>query len=135
MSDFIIYSRLFLRGFKSLAMTQALKNLGELPIQLSRIGFEVTKQIKRNLSGRILNKRSGKLHGSWEWTVSTINKGWRLVIGSDVVYARIHQFGGWTGRNYATRIKKTSYVTKALVAKKAQIKKILHDYVSKIFFK
>lgn len=37
-----------------------------------------------------------------------------VVVGTDVVYARIHEFGGLTGRNHSTRIKARPYMQPAL---------------------
>lgn len=127
-----IYSKTIPRGFKSVALENALRNLGKIPEQLGKIGSVVTTEIKRNLSGRILQRRTGRLHDSWEWAVSALNAGWRLVVGSDVVYARIHEFGGWTGKNHRTKIKKTRYVSRAIIAKKTFVRRILRDYAAKI---
>jgi len=135
MTDFTIHSRVEPKKFKSPALTAALKNLGRLPEQLGRIGYTLVNEIQRNLSGRILQRRTGRLHDSWEWHVFSTNNGWELIIDSDIVYARIHEFGGFTGRNYATKIKKSRYLSKAMIAKKTQIRRIMTRYVSKIFIR
>jgi len=129
----IIHSRVHPKKFKSVALEAALKNLGKLPFQLAKIGSAVTGEIKKNLSGRILQRRSGDLHDSWIWEINPTTKGWDLVISSDIIYARIHEFGGFTGRNYATKIKKSRYVTRALLKKKGQIRAILRDYTARLF--
>ena len=50
-------------------------------------------QVRRNLSGTVLNYRTGALRGSLR-TVATSN-GFKTTVGSErVVYARIHEFGG-----------------------------------------
>jgi phage gpG-like protein len=115
-------------------LTAALANLGKLPLQLAKIGDLITGEIKRNVSGRILKRRSGDLYNSWQWAVEAINRGWRLIIGSDVVYARIHEFGGWTGANYATKIKKTRYVSKAVMKKKTAVRRVLRDFTAQIWW-
>lgn len=132
MADFTFYTSTFPKGFKSKALTNALRNLGKLPEIMGKLGETLTKVIRRNLSGRLLNKRSGKLHNSWNWLVTAYNRGWRLVLSSDVVYARIHEFGGWTGRDHATKIKASKYVQRALVKKRKQITKLFRDYIVKI---
>lgn len=132
MADIKFYTRAIPTGFKSPALSAALRNLGRIPEQLGKIGAAITAEIKRNLSGRILNKRSGKLYDSWEWEVTAANAGWRLIIGSDVAYARIHNFGGWTGKNHRTHIRKSRYVDRAVIAKKNQVRRILQDFVANI---
>lgn len=119
-------------GFKSIALQNTLRNLGKLPTTLAHVGDLVNKRIKQNLSGRILRKRTGKLHDSWDWEMTAINAGWRLTIGSDVVYAAIHNFGGWTGRGHKTKIKKTRYVDRAILASKAKIRSIFRNYMARL---
>ncbi len=121
------------KSIKSVGLTNALRNLKKIPDRLNRIGQVITAEIGRNLSGRILQRRSGDLYNSWEWQVTAKNAGWDLVIGSDVIYARIHEFGGWTGRDHHTRIKKSRYVSRAITAKRTQVRRILRGFVAKIF--
>ena len=128
-----INSRETPKQFKSVALVAALRNLGRIPDQLVEIGKILTVEIKRNLSGRILQRRTGALHGSWDWAISAANAGWRLAIGSDVVYARIHELGGWTGKGHRTKIKKSRYVSRAVIAKKSQVRRVLRDYTMRMF--
>jgi len=130
-----VYSKANPKGFKSPALENALRNLGKIPEELGKIGTVLTAEIKRNSSGRVLQRRSGKLHDSWEWLVSAVNRGWQLAVSSDVIYARIHEFGGWTGKNHATKIKKSRYVSRAIIAKKARIQRITHDYITGIWIR
>lgn len=117
-------------------MEAVLRNLGRLPEELGKVGSAITTEIKRNLSGRILNKRTGKLHDSWAWEVGAKNAGWILAISSEgVPYARIHEWGGMTGRGHKTKIKKSRYVSRAVIAKKEQVRRILRDYISKMFMR
>ena len=97
------------------------------------IGSLVTDAIRKNSSGRVLQRRSGRLEESWIWKVQAIKAGWELAISSDAPYARIHEWGGFTGRNHTTKIKKTRYVTRAVLEQKARIRRILRDYVARLF--
>ena len=125
-----IYSKAIPKGFKSPALENALRNLGKIPEQLAKVGSAITGEVKRNISGRYLQRRSGKLYDSWEWEVQAASLGWRLTVGSDVAYARIHNFGGFTGKGHRTKIKKTSYLDRAVLAKKEQVRRILRDYMA-----
>jgi len=131
-NDLDILMKLYPAKFKSKALDNAVRNLGKLPVQLNRIGALITKAVKRNLSGRILNKRTGKLHDSWQWQISAENSGWSLTVGSDVVYARIHNFGGFTGAGYRTKIRKTRYFDKAILTTKSHIRRLLRDFIVRI---
>ena len=121
------------KRFKSVALTAALRNLGRIPDQLADIGKILTTEIKRNLSGRILQRRTGALHNSWGWEISTASAGWRLAIGSDVAYARIHELGGWTGKGHRTKIKKSRYVSRAVITQKTHVRRVLRDYTMRMF--
>lgn len=127
-----VYARAKPTGFKSPALEAALRNMGKLPLSLAKVGAAITREVRANLSGRILRKQTGKLHDSWRWLINAANNGWQLTVGSDVVYARIHNFGGFTGRNNATRIKKTRYLDRAVLAKKAQVRAILRDFMANL---
>lgn len=50
---------------------------------------------------------------------------WRIDIGSNVVYARIHELGGLAGRNLATRITAQPYLRPALKASKREIRTVI----------
>ncbi|MDD4995732.1 MAG: HK97 gp10 family phage protein [Patescibacteria group bacterium] len=39
-----------------------------------------------------------------------VSNGYQVRVGPNIVYARIHEFGGMTGRNYATRIPARPYL-------------------------
>ena len=129
------YSTTHPKSFKSPVLETAIRNLGKLPTELAKIGTAITSEIKRNLSGRILQRRTGALHDSWNWAISAAQKGWDLVIGSDVAYAAIHEFGGWTGKGGRTRIRKTRYVSRAVLKKKTAVRRILRDYTANIWFR
>jgi len=137
MSDFSISVSSKPAGFKSLALAEALKNFGELPKLMVELGEEVTKNIKNNASGKILNIRSGKLWHSWGWEVGAINSGWKTIVGSDCVYARIHEYGGWTGRGHKTYIPARHYVSQALAESHINISwmlnKLFSNFIAKMF--
>lgn len=119
--------------FKSKALPKTLFNLKKLPKKLEGIGSIINKRIQLNLSGRLLKKRTGTLHDSWIFDVKANAHGYRLTISSDVVYAAIHNFGGFSGRNHATKIKKTSYVDKAVIQTKLRVRALLKQYMLRIF--
>jgi phage gpG-like protein len=124
------------KNFRSSALMNALIKLGQIPTRLlTSLAEDVTTEIQTNLSGRILQRRSGRLHDSWNWFVQAINVGWQLIIESDCVYARIHEFGGMTGKNHRTHIKATHYATKAIMARRAQVHRLCTDYMAKITVK
>lgn len=122
---------------KSRKLPNALKRLGKLPVELDKIGVRVVKNVRRNCSGRYLHKRTGRLHDSWEYVLRRMsNLGWRLSVESDlgqVPYARIHDLGGMTGRGHKSKMKKTSYASRAFVQSKAVIKRIMRDYMTRLF--
>lgn len=120
--------------FKSKALTAALHNLGKLPTALGSVGKALRTQIRTNLNGRLLQRRSGTLHGSWDWRIEAKNAGWNVIVGSDVAYARIQDLGGWTGKGHKTHIKPTYYVRKSFEERKDQIERILRNYIKRIFY-
>ena len=61
-----------------------------------------------------------------------LSDGWRVVVSSDVVYARIHEKGGMAGRGHRTRIPKRRYATRALVAQKDNIRKAFRTFLAKV---
>jgi phage gpG-like protein len=122
---------------KSRKLPNALNRLGKLPVELDKIGVQVVKNVRRNCSGRYLQRRSDKLHDSWEYVLRRMsNLGWKLSVESDlgqVPYARIHDLGGMTGRGHKTKIKKTSYASRAFVQSKTAIKKIIRNYMTRLY--
>lgn len=79
----------------------------------------VADRVEQFMAGAILNraimlapKDTGMLHASGRITKKT--KGRSVVFGdTEVPYARIHELGGMTGRNYATNITAKHYLQKA----------------------
>ena len=122
---------------KSRKLPNALARLGKLPIELDKIGVKVVKNIRRNCSGRYLQKRTGRLHDSWEYVLQRMsNLGWKLSVESDlsrVPYARIHDLGGMTGRGHKSKMKKTSYATRGFVQAGSFVHRVLKNYVARLF--
>lgn len=79
----------------------------------------VADRVEQHMAGAILNratmlapKDTGMLHASGRITRKT--NGRSVVFGdAEVPYARIHELGGMTGRNYSTKITAKKYLTKA----------------------
>ena len=68
---------------------------------MEQIGKRLTKRTKYYLNGRVLQKRTGNLRDSINFVTKKIKNGFILFVGSikpSVIYARIHEEGGWTGR-------------------------------------
>ena len=114
------------------------KAIPELTDTAMRRSLEVVsrmlqRSININLSGRVLHRRSGDLLRSWQnRKVANIPGGWRASIWSSWPYARIHELGGMTGRNHATRIPARPYVWTALERNKALILKELGDSLHQV---
>lgn len=79
----------------------------------------VSDRVEQFMAGTILNratilapKDTGMLHASGRITKK--DNGRSIVFGdTEVPYARIHELGGMTGRNYATKITAKHYLQKA----------------------
>jgi len=121
---------------KSRKLPKALKNLVQLDKQLHRIGVRVIKEIRRNLSGRYLHKRSGALYGSWDYEVRPIAHGYRLTTYADLgkaPYARIHDLGGMTGRGHKTKIRRRSYAKYAWLTTHNERDRIMKKWLVEMF--
>ena len=125
-----------MRPKRSLHLMQFRKKLGPgMGQMLGDVESILRKEVRRNLSGRVLNKRTGLLHSGLESVIRTIRDGVRLEMGFDltkVPYARIHELGGRTGRNHATRIPKRPYLRRALVDKKRQIRNKVARFIVRL---
>lgn len=120
------------RRFRSKRLIGSLRKLGGLEAVVHRVGKRLRAEVRRNLSGKILQRRTGKLWSSWDFRKVALSDGWRVVVGSDVVYARIHEKGGMAGRGHRTRIPKRRYATRALVAQKDNIRKAFRKFLAKV---
>ena len=119
-------------GFKSRKLIRALTELKKLDKYLEEIGAAVLKEVRLNMEGRILHRRTGTLWKSWGFRLKTHDDIHSVVIGSRCPYARIHDAGGWTGRGHRTKIPKRAYARKALVAKKKLIRRKLKTFLAKL---
>lgn len=79
----------------------------------------VADRVEQHVAGAILNraimlapKDTGMLHASGRITKKDNGRSVRFG-DAEVPYARIHELGGMTGRNYATKITAKHYLEKA----------------------
>jgi len=80
---------------------------------LRKIGLAILSKIQMNMSGRILQKRSGRLFDSWGMNIAPSGQNEiELKISSDSPYGEIHDKGGMTGRGHKTRIPARYYYSK-----------------------
>jgi phage gpG-like protein len=78
------------------------ESVGELPQALAdrlsqeveRLGGVLRERIERNLSGEVLQRRSGRFLGSVSVEVERVGLGASVTVGSDSPYAAIHEYGG-----------------------------------------
>lgn len=117
---------------QSRSLYKMARNLRSFDRVLTQAGNALKREVVANSSGRILHKRSGTLAASWDMEVKARNRGWDLSVLSDVVYARIHEFGGWTGAGHATYIPSRKYVSKAYEAVKEKITAMINTYMRKL---
>ena len=100
------------------------------------VGALLRRNTKYNLSNRILQVRSNNLRSSVGYEVSKIPAGWRTALfagnSRQIRYARVQDKGGMTGRNHATRIPKSGYMTKAVVRSAPRIRELLHKFATRI---
>ncbi len=59
-----------------------------------RLAGELSRRVRGNLSGAVLQQRSGRLAASVAVTVQPAGSGVTATVGSDAVYAAIHEYGG-----------------------------------------
>ncbi|HEX3885265.1 MAG TPA: HK97 gp10 family phage protein [Stellaceae bacterium] len=62
--------------------------------EASRLGDELRAAVERNLSGGVLQQRSGRLAASIDVAVEQNGGAVSTTLGSDVPYAAIHEYGG-----------------------------------------
>lgn len=74
------------------ALPQALG--ARLAQEMERLGGVLRDRVERNLSGEVLQRRSGRLAGSIAVSVERAGAGATASVGSDVSYAAIHEYGG-----------------------------------------
>ncbi|MGH7093763.1 MAG: phage virion morphogenesis protein [Stellaceae bacterium] len=62
--------------------------------EATRLGDALRARVERNLSGAVLQQRSGRLAGSIGVAVDTAGGAVGVTLGSDAPYAAIHEYGG-----------------------------------------
>jgi HK97 gp10 family phage protein len=65
--------------------------LGE---EAARLGDELRAAVARNLTGGVLQQRSGRLAGSLDVSVEQNGAAVSATVGTDMPYAAIHEYGG-----------------------------------------
>lgn len=107
----------------------------EIAATMSEIGDKILQDVQTNLSGRVLNVRTGRLRANVSRSVTADKNEVKLSIGTDlsiVPYARIHELGGWTGAGHRTKIPKRPYLRRALVENKDFIRRRLDKTIGKL---
>lgn len=61
---------------------------------IERLSKALRENVERNLSGAVLQQRSGRLAGSIEVAVEQSGTSVAATLGTDVPYAAIHEYGG-----------------------------------------
>lgn len=78
----------------------------------------------------ILTTRTGRLRDSIGWRIDCKGKDIIGRVGTNVIYGRIHEYGGTAGRNHAARIPPRPYLKPALEAEARNIKKDLGTMIA-----
>ena len=103
---------------------------------LMQIGRSVLRKVQMNLSGRILHRRSGRLHNSWDFRIENVGSNKiRLIVGSikyNVPYDEIHDKGGRTGRNHATTIPARYYYSRVPSERERAINRIIENKLKRL---
>jgi len=61
---------------------------------VARLAIKMTGLVKTKLSDNVLHVRTGRLRRSIHYTVSSADSRTTAIVGTDVNYAAIHEFGG-----------------------------------------
>ena len=79
--------------------------------------------------------KTGTLRNSFRIESRTIGEGAEAEFGPHVIYGRIQEFGGYTGRNHSVYITGKHYLTNAIEEKKDQAAKkmgeVIDDYLTR----
>ena len=62
--------------------------------EMARLGGVLRDRVERNLSGQVLQQRTGRLAGSIAVSVERAGSGASASVSSDAPYAAIHEYGG-----------------------------------------
>ena len=84
----------------------------------------------QNRSKELAPYKTGNLRRSITKSLIPASGGLSQRIGTDVVYAAIHEFGGVTGRGHRTRIKARPYFRPAIKEKTPKIKQIFEKNIA-----
>lgn len=102
---------------------------------LHEIGKSLLDAIHRNLNGRILHKRSGRLYSAWDMQVTNESNVHILTVGTlreDVPYSEIQDKGGKTGRKHTTIIPAREYYSKEADNQSTAINRMIGTYLKRI---
>ena len=80
-------------------------------------------------------KKTGTLKRSIKEDVRREGTGVRAVVGSGLIYARIHEYGGKAGRGHAVTIPMRQYLRPALEAKQREIFELVASRFGKLIRK
>lgn len=98
--------------------------------------LELQGAIVRKLSGQVLNVRTNRLRGSWASSeaLNVSQRGETIIgtIGSNVVYAAIHEFGGMAGRGRKVKIPARPYARPSLEEKQNRIIDLVNNEIRKL---
>lgn len=115
-----------------------LKKMGDiigpqLERRLQIVDRMLQSEININLSGRVLNRRSGDLFRSWQnKSIKRIAGGMRLTKKSSLPYTRIHELGGMAGRGRSVRIPARPYIRPAIERNISRIVSQLGDALKQV---
>lgn len=76
--------------------------------------------------------KSGNLRRSITKAILPSSNGLAQAVGTDVVYAAIHEFGGMAGRNRSVRIPARPYFRPAIAQKQSTIKSIFERNIAQV---
>jgi len=89
------------------------------------VGIIIKQRARRNVSGPLLQVRSGNLYKNIDYEITPKLMGFELAVGVDlsvVPYGRIQAKGGWTGRGHRTYITPTQWLRKSVIQEKKRIR-------------
>ena len=103
-----------------------------LRIGIQKALIELEGEIKSKISGKVLNVRTGTLRRSIGNKI--FRRGDSIVgfVGSNVVYAAIHEFGGMAGRGRKVKIPERSYLRSTLREKETHVLDIVQREIKKL---
>lgn len=109
----------------------------EAAVAINKFLALIEKKVKINLSGKLLNvgkDHGGRLRRSFgliKSELANLRKLWGR-IGSNIVYAAIHEFGGRAGRGLSVILKARKYFSKAINDASKNFNKILDEMLARI---